>query len=127
MTHFTGVWPKHDSHENRSTCKTIIFLVRAPRYRKIPPARKHWITPLTTNNKIKYVIYRFGGPYQKSIFPRSQKRADAAGRGTYLSPRDNIFLYGPTKTVKNTLFFLVIIQLSFVIGSSCVNNKIIFT
>ncbi len=41
--------------------------------------------------KYIYVIYRLGGPYWKNIFPRSQKRPEAEGRGTLLRPREDIF------------------------------------
>ena len=53
------------------------------------------------------------------IFPRSQKR--------FLWPRENIFLYGQTKTANN-ISFLLIIQLSCVIASrSYVIKNIICT
>ena len=34
------------------------------------------------------------------------KTAEAEGRGTFLRPRQNIFLSGPTKTVNNVFIFL---------------------
>ncbi len=64
--------------KNRSTELAIIELVEK-------------ITKGMDGGKYIYVIYRLGGPYWKNIFPRSQKRPEAEGRGTLLRPREDIF------------------------------------
>ena len=75
---------------------------------------------IKTKNGLKvyrlFAVWVFERSVLKNIFLRSQQRPETEGRWTLLRPRENIFQYGLTLTVKNLLIFLCDLRCVFLIN-----------